>query len=373
MLVVLALYVNQIGTPTDVGIVLAAHTIPFVGLLLIGGVWADRLPRHRVMVVTDLARGGLHAALAILIVTHTAEVWQVAVIEAAFGAANAFFRPAYTGLVPQTVPEDQLQEANALSLMTFNIASFLGPALATTLVLTAGAAIAFAVDAATFVASAALLLRVRPRERGSPAERASMAAELAEGWNEVRSRPWVGLIISAFSLGLLVAFAPFQALGPQIADDAYGEAAVFGVVSAMWGAGAILGSLVALRWRPDRPLLAGMLVVLPWGLNYMAFAAGLPLPALAPFSLASGMGISLFAIWWETALAANIPPQALSRVSSFDWMGSLALTPVGFLLAGPVAGALGARETLVAGAALATAVNVAVLASPSVRGVRWKA
>ena len=370
VLVALALYVNQIGTPTDVGIVLAAGTIPFVALLLIGGVWADRLPRHLVMVVTDLVRGALHAVLAVLIFTDTAEVWQVAALEAVFGAANAFFRPAYQGLVPQTVPDDLIQDANALNLMTFNVASFLGPALATALVLTVGAGTAFALDAATFVASAALLLRVRPRERGARGERSTLLAEVAEGWHEVRSRPWVGLIVGVFSFGLLVAFAPFVSLGPAIADDVYGEAGVFGVISAMWGAGAILGSLIALRWRPERPLLAGMLTVIPWGFNYLAFVAGLPLPALAPFSIASGAGISLFAIWWETALAANIPPHALSRVSSFDWMGSLGLTPIGFLAAGPVAEAIGARETLAAGAAMATVANLAVLASPSVRAVR---
>ena len=369
VLVALALYVNQIGTPTDVGIVLAAQTVPFIALLLIGGVWADRLPRHLVMVVTDLVRGGLHVVLAVLIFTESAEVWQVAALEAVFGAANAFFRPAYSGLVPQTVPEDLLQDATALNLMTFNVASFLGPALATALVLTVGAGTAFALDAATFVASATLLLRVRPRDRGAPSERQSLLAEVAEGWHEVRSRPWVGLIIGIFSFGLLIALAPFQALGPEIADDVYGEAGVFGLVSAMWGAGAILGSVVALRWRPERPMLVGMLLTIPWGLNYLAFVAGIPLLALAPFSLASGAGLSLFIVWWETALAANIPPQSLSRVTAFDWMGSLGLTPIGYLAAGPVAEAVGARETLAAGAVLATAAVVAGLASPSVRAV----
>src|SRR3954471_18988145 len=100
VLVVLALYVNDIGTPTDVGLVLAAHGIPLVGLLLVGGVWADRLPRHLVMVSTDLVRAGLHTLLAILILTGGAPIWAIAGIEALFGAAEAFFRPAYTGLIP---------------------------------------------------------------------------------------------------------------------------------------------------------------------------------------------------------------------------------------------------------------------------------
>ena len=105
--VALALYVTDIGSPTDVGIVLAAHALPLVGFLLIGGVWADRLPRHRVMVATDLVRVALHALLAVLIFTGTGAIWAIVVIEAAFGTAEAFFRPAYTGLIPQTVPEDE--------------------------------------------------------------------------------------------------------------------------------------------------------------------------------------------------------------------------------------------------------------------------
>src|SRR3954453_7126323 len=113
--VAIALYVTSIGTPTDVGIVLFAHSLPLVACVLLGGVWADRLPRHRVMLATDFIRGGVHALLGAVIVFGAAEVWMIAAIEAVYGAAEAFFRPAYTGLVPQTVPESHLQEANAAS------------------------------------------------------------------------------------------------------------------------------------------------------------------------------------------------------------------------------------------------------------------
>jgi MFS family permease len=106
--VALALYVTDIGTPSDVGIVLASHAVPLVGFLLIGGVWADRLPRNLVVVTTDLIRFGLHALLAALIFTGTVEIWHIAVIEACFGTAEAFYRPAFTGLVPQTVPEEEI-------------------------------------------------------------------------------------------------------------------------------------------------------------------------------------------------------------------------------------------------------------------------
>ena len=168
VVVAIALFVTQrTGSATDLGLVLAAQAIPLVGLLLFGGVWADRLPRHRIMVVTDLMRAGLHALLATLIFTGAVEIWQLVVIEALFGAAQAFFQPAYTGLLPQTVPESLIQDARALTESTANLAFLLGPALATALVLGVGAGAAFAFDAATFVLSALLLLRIRPRRAAS--------------------------------------------------------------------------------------------------------------------------------------------------------------------------------------------------------------
>jgi predicted MFS family arabinose efflux permease len=334
-------------------------------------VWADRLPRHRVMVVSDVVRAGLHGVLAALILSGTAEVWHVVVIEALYGAAHAFFRPAYTGLVPQTVPEDLVQEANAVNFLSNNVASFTGPALAALLVVTVGAGAAFVIDSLTFVVSAWLLLQVRPRERGArTVERRPLLTELGEGFREVRARPWVGLTISSASLALMIAFSPFQALGPAIADDVYGQAAIFGVVSAMFGVGAILGSALALRWRPEHPLFYGTLACVPWSLNFLAYAAGLSLPLMIPFALASGAGISLFMVWWETALATGVPPEALSRVSSFDWMGSLGLAPVGLILAGPIAASIGEQETLAIGAAAATLVTFAVAWTAPIRHLR---
>ncbi len=361
VLVVLALYVNDVGTPSDVGIVLAANMIPFVGLLLIGGVWADRLPRHLVMVTTDLARAVLHAVLAVLILaTGDVPIWTVAAIEAGFGAAEAFFRPAYTGLVPQTVPAEEVSEAQAVTQLTFNVTGFAGPALGSALFLGLGAGTAFALDASTFVVSALLLVRVRPRERGEPAPRQSMLADLRGGLAELRARPWAALIIVGACLVVLLAVAPYQALGPAIADQGYGEAAVYGVISALEGAGALLGTLVAVRWRPARIMFIGWLCFIPFAAMLFSFGAGLTLWLLVPLGLLSGVGFGVFMVWWETALALSIPPAALSRVSAWDWMGSLGLLPAGFLLAGPVSAAIGVQETLMAGSALSLAVMAAI-------------
>lgn len=350
VLVALALLVTErTGSTADLGLVLGAYTFAHVAFLLIGGMWADRLPRHRIIVATDLARAALHALLAALILADVVAIWHLVVIEALFGTAEAFFRPAFTGLVPQTVPEELIQEANALTTLTQTLAEFAGPAIATGLVLTVGTGAAFAVDAATFLVSALLLTTVRPRRRGAPPERTHWRRELREGFEEVRARRWVWVTIAVLSFQLVGAFAPYVVLGPTIAQDRYGDAALFGWLAASVGLGTACGSLLALRWRPDRPLVSGLLLVVPFCLTLPAFALGLPLPLVLGFAVVGGVGNALFGVWWLTALAQRIPPRALSRVTSYDHLGSLALLPLGYLLVGVAAQHAGAPTVMAVG------------------------
>jgi MFS family permease len=365
--VALALYVTQIGSPTDVGVVLAAGTLPLLVFLLLGGVWADRLPRHRLMLAADAARGALHALLAVLILTGTVEIWHIVLIEAGFGSAEAFFRPAYTGLVPQTVPAEELQPAKAATGLVETLAGFVGPALATALVIGVGGGWAFAVDAATFAVSAAFLVRMRPERRGQAPVPSPLLVELREGWGAVRQRPWVWLTITAFSVEIMCSYALWQALGPTVAAHAYGGRAIFGVLVAINGAGTFAGAIIAFRWRPRHPLRAGLALILFSPIGTGLFAAGVPLPVLVPVYLASGVGIALFIVWWETALAERVPPHLISRVTSYDWLGSLALMPIGFLAAGPLAAAFGAQAVLAIGAAIGLAALTSALARRPVR------
>jgi MFS family permease len=373
VVVALALFITQrTGSPADLGLVLGAQALPLVALLLFGGVWADRLPRHRIMIATDVTRAVLHGVLALLILTGAVRFWQLVVIEALFGAAQAFFQPAYTGLLPQTVPESQIQDARALTESVANVAFLIGPVLATALVLGIGAGEAFAFDAATFVVSALLLARVHPRERrgsagAASARRGSVAHELRAGWREVRSRAWVWVTIAVFTGAVLCVYSQWYSLAPMIARDLYGSAGVFGLLEALAGGGAVVGAVVALRWRPARPLRAGLLLVPAWPVQAAAFALGAPLTLVSVFAFATGFGFSLMMIWWETALARHIPPQALSRVSAWDWMGSLALLPLGYLLAGTLAAAFGARTVLGIGSAIGLVVLMLALVPRSTR------
>ena len=373
VIVALALYITQrTGSATDLGVVLAAQALPLIALVLFGGVWADRMARQRIMIAADLARAGLHGVLAVLILTGGATVAEMIVIEALFGAARAFFQPAYTGLLPQTIPEAHVQEAQALSATTANLAILIGPALGTGLVVWVGAGEAFAFDAGTFVLSTVLLVRVRARPRAEadagPAP-GSVLDDLRAGWREVASRPWVWVTISAFTGAVLCAYAQWYALAPIVARDLYGSASRFGVLESVVGGGAVIGALLGIRWRPARPMVVGLALTLFWPLESIAFALAGPFAAVIALAFLAGLGFSLFEVWWETALVRHIPPHALSRVSAYDWMGSLALLPVGFAVAGPLAAALGARTVLGVGAAAAFAMLALAMLPRSTRAL----
>lgn len=365
--VAMALFVIDLtGSATDLGIVLAAHSLPLVAFILIGGIWADRLPRHRVVVVTDLIRFALQAVLALLIITDAVEIWHLVVISVLFGTAEAFYRPAVTALLPQTVPEAEIQQANALTSMSNNVGEFVGPALATLLVLGAGAGTAFALDAATFLVSAAVVIRLRPRRRAVGEEEPAAAAvgcreELREGWSEVRSRTWLWATLAAFCVAVFIGLAPWYVLGPLVATDQYGDLAVYGAVAAIFGAGTVIGSLVGIRWRPKYPMRMALLFVCLLPASQIVFAAGIPGVLLYPTILIGGIGLALFDVWWLTALAERIPPDRLSRVSSYDWLVSLGLVPLGFLLAGPLATEFGAVPIMIIGSAISLVALLAAL------------
>jgi hypothetical protein len=249
-----------------------------------------------------------------------------------------------------------------------------GPALGVALVLGIGAGEAFAFDALTFSLSVLFLLRVQTRARGAEDAPAgeSILGELRAGYREVRSRTWVWVLIVVFTGTMLCVYAQWYALAPRVAHDLYGSTGVFGLLETVAGLGAVVGALVGVRWRPARPLMAGMLLVLAWPVQSGVFPLGAPLGLVVPCAFASGLGFSLLIIWWETALARHIPPNALSRVSAGDWMGAAALLPLGFVIAGPLASVFGARTVLGGGAVIGLVLLALGIAPRSVRRLNGK-
>lgn len=371
VIVAIGLFVTGLtDRSSDVAFVLAAYAAPLVAFVLIGGVLADRLPRQTVMVTSDLVRAVLHGTLAVLIATGTVRIWHMIVIGLLYGTAEAFFRPAYSGLVPQTVAsDDDIQAAQALGGLSAELANFASPALATALVLGVGGGWAFGLDAATFLVSAALVVRVHARPRGERKARESMLTELHEGWRAVRERSWVLITIACFSAALLTALAPFFVLGAAVAKHTYGTEAVYGVANTAFGVGTITGALVGSRWKPKYPMRVGAAVSVLWPGALAIYAYGPPLRILYPLMAIAGAGIGLFAVLWETALAQRIPPHLLSRVSAWDWMGSLALLPAGYIVSGWLSQMVGDVRLLEIGGIVGTLALLLTLVPSSTRNL----
>jgi MFS family permease len=355
------------GSASELGLILGAGTLVRVVLLLVGGVWADRLPRQLVMLTTDGVRGAVEAVLAFLLITGHATLWQLTAGFMLHNAAASFFGPASDGLVPQLVPKDELQPANALLDLTQNVPAIFGPVLSGVLIAAFGTGWVFALDAATFAASAACLALVRlpPRE---PREQEPFLRELAAGWNAVRSLAWYWRNLITHALWNF-AFPFFQVLGPIVAIRHLGGAGSWGFISGASGLGYVLGSVLVLRWKPRRPLVVGNLGLVLGAppLLLLAIPTGTWPIAIALF--VSSFGLAMLNTLWSSVVQARVPEDVLSRVSSWDWLISLVINPAGLALAGPIALLVGIPTTLVIGAALIAIPNLLVCFVPSVRGV----
>ena len=355
------------GSPSDLGSILAARVVAMVVFLLAGGVWSDRLPRRAVLIGTDLVRCASQGLTAVLLLAGWATVWHLVVLQAVAGAGQAFFRPASTGLVPDTVTRPHLQQANALLGISEHATTIIGPAIAGVIVATIGAGWAIGVDAATYVASAAFLLRVHVDESGRRRLEGSFLADLAAGWSAFRSRTWLVAMVAEYSLYHLAVFAPFYVLGPTIAQRDLGGAPAWATVLTVYGAGAIAGGGAGLRLRPARPLLVVAALFLLDAAPLLALALTESVAAIAAAAFFGGAASGYGATVWETTLQERIPPESLSRVSSYDWLGSMAFLPLGYALAGPVAAWSGVEAVLVAGAALQILSVPVLLSSPAIR------
>jgi MFS family permease len=246
-----------------------------------------------------------------------------------------------------------------------------GPAIGTVLVLGLGGGWAFLLDAATFAVSAVFVARVRASDAPPDvSERRSILTEMSEGFREVRSRAWLWVTVAVFALAIPLGYAPIYVLGPTIAEQTYDETAVFGIVTTAYGAGALAGALIGLRWRPRHPMRAAFLVIAVWPVMVTSYALGAPVPLVVLLSIWTGMGFALFDVFWNTTMAEQIPPHALSRASAYEWMGSLALMPVGYLLAGPLADATSAETVLIGGAILTAVVLASGLVPRDTRMLR---
>jgi MFS family permease len=364
---------DMTDSPTDVGIVLAAGVVPVVLFVLVGGVWADRLPRQRVMMGADLVRAGLQALLALLLVSGRATVPEIVVLQAARGTAEAFFRPALTGLIPQTLDQSWLQQGNALINLSQSLGTIVGSALGGLIVAGLGPGWAIAVGAVTFLVRASCLSVLRPRRIAARPQRRAIVAELAAGWHAFRSRTWLWLLVIEFSVFGLAVYGPFLVLGPVVAKERLGGAAAWGLIIASGAAGMLIGAVVAMRIRPRYPLRFAGYVILADIVPFTLLAVGAARITVVITASIAGISLALFQILWQTALQEHVPDAELSRVTAWNWLGLLVFFPLGLVLVGPVSEAIGVTQTLWLSAAAILSLVVVGFSVPSMRNLKSRA
>ncbi|HEX6360358.1 MFS transporter [Actinophytocola sp.] len=355
------------GSVTDLGIVVGARSIANIALLLVGGVLADRWPRALLLQGSSALAAATSALMAVSVLAGFASVPLLAGIGLVNGAVAAIALPASYSITPETVPAENLQQANAILRIGTNSAAIVGAPLGGLLAATAGPGWAMVVIAAAFAVEATCYVRVG----GTRTERARshMLTELREGWSEFFSRRWVWVVVLQFMVVNAAFVGGEQVLGPVIADETFGRAA-WGVALASQTAGAVVGGLVAARWLPRRALLFGVVLVTMEAAPLLALGLSPHLVVLLPAMFLCGIALEQFTIAWDLSLQENVPSDKLARVYSYDMIGSYVAVPVGQLAVGPVAAVAGPAATLVGSAVLIVVVTAAALTSRQVRELR---
>ena len=369
-LVALAFAVLEVSnSAVALGVVIAARQVANAAITLAAGVWADRVRRDVLLIGAAVVQGAAQTGTGLLVIRGTSSVAVLVALAATYGLAEGFVLPASTGLIPATISKARLQQANALLGLSQNGTRILGPAVGGALVALGSPGAALLVDAGTFFVAAGLLLRLALPERDEVVEAKPFFHDLREGWAFFRRQTWLWTTIVFFGIGNFAA-ASYWVLGPVIAKHELGGAPAWAAVTTANSVGALVGGLVALRIRPRKPLAASCMSAWLYLLPALGFGLGLPLPALVTFSAFAGAGIAVHLALWFTVFQQNVPPEAMSRVSSYDAFGSFVLNPLGAAVAGPIAAAIGPHHTLLVAAAFIAVTEAIVYAQPSVHAIR---
>ena len=362
------------GSTADLSYVLAAQIGPSLIFLLVGGVIADRMAPQRVIIAANLLIAVGEGTFGVLVLTTHPSIWVMVGLEVLTGTGMAVFYPASMALLPRLVPSEQLQQAAALSRLTMNAATMAGAALAGVTVALFGSGWALAVCGVGMLGTVPLLMAIRVRPLEVIREHApSMLRELREGWSEFRSHTWLWATVLQFTVVLAAWYGGFQVLGPAVAKAHLGGAAAWGLIASAESIGLIVGGVVSLRLTPSRPILFVALAGAAIAVSPLSLAMLLPLPVILLTSFALGIAIEMMSVIWNVTMATKIPADMLARVSAYDGLGSMMGMPVGALVAGPIAAAIGVSATQY-GAALITLVASGLALIPrEVRTMRMDA
>ena len=367
------------GSTADLSYVLAAQIAPSLVFSLVGGVIADRIPPQWVIIAGNIMIAVGEGAFGILVLAGRPALWQMIVLEAVTGTGLAIFYPASQALLPRLVPGGLLQQASAVSRLAMNAGQMGGAVIAGLCVAAFGPGWALAACGVGMLGSVPMLLSIRAAgpagsqpaaTPGLAARGGGMVRDLRDGWSEFRSHTWLWVIVAQFGVVLMAWYGAFQILGPVVAKAHLGGPAAWGAITAADAVGLIVGGLVSLRFTPRRPMLFVVVIGAAIAISPLSLAMLWPLPLICLASFGLGVTIEIMMVQWTVGMARNIPPGKLARVSSYDVLGSVMAMPVGALIAGPLAAAIGVSATQYGAAALIVVASALALIPREVRTMR---
>jgi len=360
------------ATPTSLSIVMAAQLGPMVVFMLFGGVLADRYPRALVVGTSDIFLSGFVVANGIMLINGSATVTSLAIIAFISGSLNALWWPAFAGLVPEVVPEEDLQSANSVIGLGANAANIAGTVAGGIIVAGIGAGWAMVTDGVSFLIAGILVFTLRKfgKTRDTSQHTPSVFEDLAHGWKEFSSRSWVVTVVAGYSILVMIFESVLGVVGPVHAEQELGGPKPWSYILAALSVGMMAGVLVSLKVRPKRPLLIALIAQL--GVAAWIFTIGVTnwIPLIMVSAFFAGIALDFFFVLWQTAMQSNIPRESLSRVSSYDAFGSLVFAPFGLVIAGPITEKIGTEQTLIGMAIIFAVVLAAMLSVASVRNLR---
>jgi predicted MFS family arabinose efflux permease len=357
------------GSTSDLSYVLAAQIAPSLIFALVGGVVADRIPAQLVIIAANIMIALGEGTFGILVLLGHARLWQMILLEAFTGTGMAIFYPASQALLPRLVPGELLQQASAVSRIVMNAGQMAGAVVAGLCVAGFGPGWALAVCGVGSLISIPMLLGIRATGHAR-AQETSMLRDLRDGWSEFRSHTWLWTISLQFGVVMMAWYGAFQILGPVVARAHLGGPAAWGAITAADAVGLITGGLVSLRFTPRRPMLFVVIIGAAIAVAPLSLAMLWPLPLVCLASFGLGTTIEIMMVQWTVAMARNIPPHKLARVSSYDLLGSVMAMPIGALIAGPLAAAIGVSATQYGGVALIILASALALIPRDVRRMR---
>jgi MFS family permease len=362
------------ATASSLSIVMAAQMGPMVLFMLFGGVIADRFPRAMVVGVSDVLLSAFVIANGVMLINGSATVFSLAVIAFISGSLNALWWPAFAGLMPEIVAEEDLQSANAVVGLGVNGANITGTVVGGILVAGIGAGWALVADGISFLIAGLMVFTLRKygKTREQTEDSPTVFTDLVHGWREFSSRSWVVAVVAGYAILNMIFESVFAVVGPVHAEQELGGPKPWSWILAALSVGMLAGVLFSLKIRPKHPLviaLSAQVAVAGWILT-MGVTNWVPLIMVSAFF--AGIAFDFFFVLWQTAMQTHIPRESLSRVTSYDAVGSLALAPLGLIVAGPLTEKFGTSTTLIAMGLLFIVILGAMLTVPGVRHLEAK-